>query len=93
MVADEFMNKLKQFQMKADSDLDARVHDRIEKMDLGSRARPLWACVRWGEQSIALLSHRRKKTGDAVVLRVCLPRLVWSRALKGPPTVEGRNTP
>ena len=48
MVADEFTTKLKRFQMKADSDLDARVHDRIEQMDLGMGMRPLWACVRWG---------------------------------------------
>ncbi len=55
MVADEFSDTLKQFQMKADSDLDARVHDRIEEMDLGSRARPLWTCVRWGKWAAVLL--------------------------------------
>jgi hypothetical protein len=55
MVSDDLMNTLKQFHLKADSDLDARVHDRIEQMDLGSRARPLWSCLRWGKWAAVLL--------------------------------------
>ncbi|NQV33578.1 MAG: hypothetical protein HQ515_12875 [Phycisphaeraceae bacterium] len=55
MVADEFVNKLKQFQLKADSDLDARVHDRIDQMDLGVTTRSLWSCVRWGKWAAVLL--------------------------------------
>ena len=73
MVADEFMNKLKRFQMKADSDLDARVHDRIEQMDVGAGVRSLWSCARWGKWAAVLLV-------GAFLLWPHAPRsVVWSQ--------------
>jgi len=55
MMSDEIMDKLKRFQLKADSNLDARVHDRIERLDLSARARPMWLYVRWGKWAAVLL--------------------------------------
>jgi hypothetical protein len=53
MVSDELMDKLKRFELKADSELDARVHERIDRLDLGTR--PVWTCLRWGKWAAVLL--------------------------------------
>ncbi len=53
MVSDELMDKLKRFELKADSELDAKVHEGIDRLDLG--ARPMWTCLRWGKWAAVLL--------------------------------------
>lgn len=55
MMSDELRDKLKRFQLKADSNLDARVHDRIEQLGPGFRARPVWFCIRWGKWAAVLV--------------------------------------
>jgi len=54
-MSDDLMDKLKRFQLKADSDLDARVYDRIERLEQGSRVRPVWFCIRWGKWAAVLV--------------------------------------
>lgn len=49
MISDELRDRLKRFHMKADSDLDARVHDRIDRMGPRVQVRPVWFCLRWGK--------------------------------------------
>ena len=72
-MSDEFMNKLKRFQLKADSDLDARVHEGIEQRHIGSRAWPVMSFVRLGKWAAVLLV-------GALLLWPYAPRSVaWSQ--------------
>ena len=55
MISDELKARLKRFQMKADSDLDTRVHETIEAMDTGARTWPVRSFVRLGKWAAVLL--------------------------------------
>ena len=76
MISDELMDKLKRFQLKVDSDLDAKVHDGIKALDTGARAWPVRSCIRLGKWAAVLVV-------GALLLWPYAPRSVaWSQVIE-----------